>query len=177
MKPLIGTELKRFNKEYRRQNPAKRQISTLLQSVEYPYNVGAIFRLAEGARLHELILTGITPSPPNPTIEKIGRYKEGKVRWRYEKDPLVALRDLRESGIQIVAIELADEAVPYHEFDYPDKCCLVVGHEDHGVTKATLAQCDAAVFIPMFGKGRSHNVHTALAIVAYHALLTLPNNS
>lgn len=177
MKPLIGTELKRFNRDYRRQNPARRQISALLQSVEYPYNVGAIFRLAEGARLHELILTGITPSPPNPTIEKIGRYKDGKIRWRYEKDLLAAFTRLRKSGIQIVAIELADEALPYHKFDYAAKCCLVVGHEDHGITKATLAHCDAAVFIPMFGKGRSHNVHTSLAIVAYHALLALPDAS
>jgi tRNA (guanosine-2'-O-)-methyltransferase len=177
MKPLIGIEQKRFIRDYRRQHPAKRQISAILQSVEYPYNVGAIFRLAEGARLHELILAGITPSPPNPTIQKIGRYREGKVRWRYEKDPLVALTEMRESGIQTVALELADEALPYHEFDYAAQCCLVVGHEDHGITKATLAHCDAAVFIPMFGKGRSHNVHTALAIVAYHALLALPDTS
>ena len=177
MKPLIGIQQKRFIRDYRRQYPARRQISALLQSVEYPYNVGAIFRLAEGARLHELILTGITPTPPNPTIEKIGRYKDSKLRWRYERDPLVALSKLREQGNQVVAIELADEALPYHEFDYADKCCLVFGHEDHGITKAALAQCDAAVFIPMFGKGRSHNVHTALAIVTYHALLALPDTS
>ena len=68
----------------------------------------------------------------------------------------------------MVAVELADDAVPYHEFDYPAQTCLIVGHEDHGVTKATLAACDAAVFLPMYGKGLSLNVHVALAIVLYH---------
>ena len=43
-----------------------------------------------------------------------------------------------------------------------------MGHEDHGVTRATLAVCDAAVFVPMYGKGLSLNVHVALAVVLYH---------
>jgi tRNA (guanosine-2'-O-)-methyltransferase len=67
-----------------------------------------------------------------------------------------------------VALEVAEGAVPYYAYDYPEKTCLVVGHEDHGVTKATLGVCDAAVFIPMYGQGRSLNVHTALTVVVYH---------
>jgi 23S rRNA (guanosine2251-2'-O)-methyltransferase len=60
--------------------------------------------------------------------------------------------------------------LPYHRCEYAERTCLVVGHEDHGLTKGTLAVCDAAVFLPMYGKGRSLNVHTALAIVVYHIL-------
>jgi tRNA (guanosine-2'-O-)-methyltransferase len=60
--------------------------------------------------------------------------------------------------------------VPYHQFSYADKVCLVVGHEDHGVTKAVLGECEAAVFLPMYGKGQSLNVHVALSIVVYHIL-------
>ena len=60
--------------------------------------------------------------------------------------------------------------MPYHTFVYPQKTCLVVGHEDHGITKATLALCDAAVFLPMYGKGLSLNVHVALSVVVYHIL-------
>ncbi len=170
MKPLIGTELKRFLRNYKRQHRPTTDLVALLQSVEYPANVGSIFRLADGAGLTELILTGITPTPPNPTIEKVGRYKSLRVPWRYESDPLVAIARLREQGYQIVAVELTDDATPYHQFDYANKTCLIVGHEDHGVTKATLAACDAAVFLPMYGKGLSLNVHVALSIVTYHIL-------
>ncbi|MCI0580533.1 MAG: RNA methyltransferase [Chloroflexi bacterium] len=170
MKPLVGTELKRFLRDYRRQHRPDYDLVVLLQSVEYPYNVGSIFRLADGAGLTELVLTGITPTPPNPTIEKVARYKSTRVPWRYEKDAVAALVGLRAAGYHLVALELTDTAVPYHEYNYPPKTCLVAGHEDHGVTKATLAACDAAVFIPMYGKGRSLNVHTALAVVLYHVL-------
>lgn len=168
MRPLIGTDLKRFLRDYRRAHKPVGEVVALLQSVEYPANVGSIFRLADGAGVSELILTGITPTPPNATIDKVGRYKSLRLTWRYEADPLPAIAAQREKGYGIVAVELTDDAVPYHAFDYPDKTCLVVGHEDHGVTKATLAACDAAVFIPMYGKGLSLNVHVALAIVLYH---------
>lgn len=170
MKPLIGTDLKRFLRDYKRQHRPITDLVALLQSVEYPANVGSIFRLADGAGLTELVLTGITPTPPNPTIEKVGRYKSLRVPWRYESDPLVAIARLREQDYQIVAVELTDDATPYHQFDYANKVCLIVGHEDHGVTKATLAACDAAVFLPMYGKGLSLNVHVALSIVTYHVL-------
>ena len=168
MRPLIGADLKRFVRDYRRAHPPARQVVALLQSVEYPANVGSIFRLADGAGVGELVLTGITPTPPNATIDKVGRFKSLRVPWRYEADPVAAVEGLKAGGYQVVAVELTDDAAPYHQFDYANKVCLVVGHEDHGVTKATLAACDAAVFIPMYGKGLSLNVHVALAVVLYH---------
>lgn len=170
MKPLIGTELKRFLRDYRRANQPEVVLAVLLQSIEYPANVGSIFRVADGAGVAELVLTGITPTPPHPTIEKVGRYKSLRVPWRYEQDPITAVASLKDQGYHVVAVELTDTAVPYHQYAYPQKTCLVVGHEDHGVTKATLAVCDAAVFLPMYGKGRSLNVHVALSIVLYHIL-------
>lgn len=168
MKPLTGTELKRFLRDYKRLNRPQREIAALLQSVEYPYNVGAIFRLADGVGVTKLVLSGITPYPPNPTIAKVGRSKDRNVPWFYEPDPGKPISVLREDGYRIIAVELTAEAVPYDEYSYPDKSCLVLGHEDHGVTKAVLAQCDEAVFIPMYGKGRSLNVSAAFGIVAYH---------
>lgn len=169
-KPLIGTELKRFLRDYKRQNRPAVELAGLLQSVEYPANVGSIFRVADGAGVTQLALTGITPTPPHPTIDKVGRFKSLRVPWWYEKDPLTAVSRLKSEGYHMVAVELADTAVPYHEFVYPQKVCLVVGHEDHGVTKAVLSACDTAVFLPMYGKGRSLNVHVAFSIVAYHIL-------
>ncbi|MEZ4513708.1 MAG: TrmH family RNA methyltransferase [Chloroflexota bacterium] len=170
MKPLIGTDLKRFNRDYKRAHPVQRELVALLQSVEYPANVGSAFRVADGAGVQELVLTGITPTPPHPTIDKVGRFKSLKVPWRYEKEPVVAIEGLKAQGYRIVAVELTETAVSYHQYQYPQKICFVVGHEDHGITKATLAACDDAIFIPMYGKGQSLNVHVALSIVLYQAV-------
>ncbi len=172
MKPLVGTPLKRFLRDYKRDQERQYDLVALLQSVEYPANVGSIFRLADAAALSQLILTGITPTPPHATIEKVGRAKSLRVPWQYEADAATALTMLKGQGYHIVAVELTEEAVPYHTYVYPQKTCLVVGHEDHGITKATLAHCDDAVFLPMYGKGLSLNVHVALSIVVYHILHT-----
>jgi len=80
------------------------------------------------------------------------------------------IASLKEDGYTICALEITDQSVPYSAFDYPAKICLVVGHEDHGVTRQTLALCDVAVFVPVYGKGRSLNVHVCLGVVCCHIL-------
>ena len=170
MRQLRGTELKRFLRQYRKTYPTTKQIVFLLQSVEYPVNVGSIFRIADACKVEEVILTGITPAPPHPTISKVARGKEQRVKWRYAENLEEVVAALKGEGYTICALEITDQSVPYYAFDYPARVCLVVGHEDHGVTRQTLALCDAAIFVPMYGKGRSLNVHVCLGVVCYHIL-------
>ena len=168
MAALRGTPLKRFHRDFRRQHPIQHDIAVVLENVEYPVNVGSIFRIADAARIEELILTGVTPTPPNPTIVKVGRNKHRNVRWRYEKEASASIAELKDQGYRVFALEITEGASPYYETDWPAKTCLVVGHEDHSVTRATLALCDDVVFIPMWGKGLSLNVHVALAVAVFH---------
>ena len=170
MKQLRGTDLKRFM----RRGPApRRRLAVLLQSVAYPVNVGSIFRIADACNVDRLVLSGITPTPPHPTIMKVGRAKDSRVPWVYIENAEEAVAVLREDGYHICAVEITATSRLYYEYEYPDKVCLVVGNEDHGVTKGVLALCDGAVYVPMFGKGCSLNVHVSLAVVAYHILITL----
>jgi 23S rRNA (guanosine2251-2'-O)-methyltransferase len=165
---LLGTPLKRFHREFRRHNPLGHDLVVVLQSVEYPANVGSAFRIADAVKVTELVLTGLTPTPPQTTVVKVARNKHRVVPWRYEQDVAVALGELRELGYRIFALEIAEESKPYYEIDWPKQTCVVIGHEDHGITRATLAMCDQAVFVPMWGKGLSLNAHVALAVVLYH---------
>jgi len=175
VKALRGTALKRFLRDYRRAHPPAHQVAFLLQSVEYPVNVGSIFRIADACGARPVILTGITPRPPHPTISKVARGKEGRVPWRYVESPEEVIPELKGQGFHVWALEITDSSVPYHTVAWPEKVCLVVGHEDHGVTGRTLELCDGAVFVPMYGKGRSLNVHVSLAVVAFQ-ILTRPES-
>jgi len=169
MRQLRGTALKRFLRAYRRDHPpSAHRIVILLEDVEYPANVGSIFRIADACDVEEVVLAGITVTPPNPTLEKVARGKHRRVPWRYERDPRAAIAQLREQGYTICALEITESSVPYHVYRYPADVCLVAGHEDHGVTQKTLARCDAAVFVPLYGRGRSLNVHVAVGVVCYH---------
>ena len=130
--------------------------------------IPTVFRIADTARIEELILTGITPTPPNPAIVKVGRSKHRHVPWRYEKEADEPIAELKAQGYRVFALEITEGASPYYETDWPAKTCLVIGHEDQSITRATLALCDDVVFIPMWGKGLSLNVHVALAVAVFH---------
>lgn len=167
MKPLRGTALKRFLKHLERP-PV--DVMLLLQDVEDPVNVGSAFRIADAAGVKEMLLTGISATPPHKRIDQVGRGKDKKVKWRKIEDIDSSIAAARAAGYSPVAVELTETAVPYTEYAFPEKTCLVVGHEDHGVTRRALEQVDGAVFIPMYGKGGSLNVHVALAVVLFHVL-------
>jgi tRNA (guanosine-2'-O-)-methyltransferase len=57
--------------------------------------------------------------------------------------------------------------VPLPELAVTAPVCLVVGHEDRGLSPEALAACDAVTFIPQLGRIGSLNVGTATAIALY----------
>lgn len=169
MKQLRGTPLKRFLRSLPAP-PSPTELVIVCQSVAYPVNVGSIFRIADALDVGDLVLAGITPTPPHPTISRVGRNKDRRVRWRYVERPEAALESLRAQGFWIAALEITDRCQPYYAVDYAQRVALVLGNEDHGVTRACLGLCHAAIFVPMYGKGKSLNVHVSLAVVGYHLL-------
>lgn len=167
MRQLRGTELKRFVKGLR---APRGELVVVLHDVEDPVNVGSAFRIADAAGVSRLELVGITPSPPHKLISKVGRGKDARVPHRHQKDITEVLARLAGEGFRIVAVELTDRSVPYDAASYPEKVALVLGHEDHGMTKKALESCHEAVYVPMYGKGASLNVHVAMAVVAFEVM-------
>ncbi len=165
--------IRKVFKEYADQrNPI--DLVILLQDWDDAYNVGGMFRVADACGAKELILTGKTPvvgdSPPI-AVTSMGAHR--KVAWRSFARHDEACLKLKEEGYSLVAVEVAEGAEHYMHYEYPAKCCLVLGNEGAGVYGTVMKQCDGAVFIPMAGKGRSLNVHVAGAIVAFEACLRL----
>lgn len=171
--PLRGTELKRFHRAARAGRSAGPAITFVCDNVQDPVNVGAIFRLADAVRAREIVLGGTSalPGQGRRVLAAAARGREAVVPWRHEPEVALALRALRAGGTVCCAVEIAGEALPYHQTAYPHRLALVVGNEEYGVTRRALAECELRVFIPMFGRGRSLNVAMSLAVVAYRAVL------
>jgi len=143
----------------------------LLQDWSDPYNVGGMFRVADACGAAELVLTGKTPAPPHPQISVTSLGNHRRVAWRQIIRNDEAMQTLKAEGFTLVAVEIAEGAVDFRTFDWPEKTCLVLGNEGAGVYSNVIKACDAAVYIPMAGKGRSLNVHVAAAIVAFEVML------
>jgi tRNA G18 (ribose-2'-O)-methylase SpoU len=106
-------------------------------------------------------------NPPDPRLAVTSLGAHRRVPWYKIKGHEEAALALKAEGWTLVAVEIAEGAVPYTEFDFPNKTCLVLGSEQRGVYDKVLKHCAAAVFIPMAGKGRSLNVTHAGAVVGF----------
>jgi len=171
MLPLRKVEIRRLFEKTAREFPPRAELAFFLQSLEDPRNVGSIFRIADAVGAREVVLTGKTPVPPHEEIDRTSRGHDRRVPWRRIARIDEAARTLGAEGYHLVALETAQGTRCYLDYPYPAKVCLVLGNESGGVYPATLGQCDGAVFVPMYGKGPSMNVHVAAALVAYQALI------
>ena len=145
-------------------------VCMVLENIRSLYNVGSMFRTADGARLEKLYLAGYTGYPPRKEIEKSALGSTESVPWERRTDTAALLGRLREQGYHIMALEHTSGSVPYTGADYSFPLCLVLGNEVEGVTDGTLSLCDSAVEIPMYGIKESLNVAVACGIIAYHAV-------
>ena len=149
----------------------RRPIHIVLDNLRSAFNVGSIFRLADAARAAEVIPCGYTAYPPHHKLEQTSLGTTDSVPWRRFDETTSALADLKAKGIQIVGVETAKGASPYHRFEHSFPVALVLGNEALGVSEAALRMCDALVEIPVFGYKNSINVATAAGIVLYEVLL------
>jgi 23S rRNA (guanosine2251-2'-O)-methyltransferase len=168
-KPLSAAQAKHLNQQLLQQSQVDltRQICIVLQDVNDPVNIGSIFRTADGCQA-SLMLTGTTPTPPNPQISLAARGLERHVPWEYAADFAEVVAYLKGQGFTVVGVELTPDAVDFAQFKPDnDKIALVLGNEALGIYKKNIPFIDSFIFIPMLGKGPSLNVNVAAAIAAY----------
>ena len=149
---------------------SKLPFTVVLNNIRSLYNVGSIFRTADGAGVEKLWLCGITGTPDSDRerIEKTALGAEKTVLWEHAWGILPVVRDLKQHGYQIVLLEQTKQSIPYQEFEPKSPVCLIVGNEITGISDELLALSDAAVEIEMAGTKNSLNVTVAFGIVAYH---------
>lgn len=139
----------------------------LADNVRSLWNVGSMFRTADGCGAELLVLAGVTGCPPRDAIAKTALGAERVVPWRYRADEGAALAELEAEGWTPVAIENVPGAIPIDRFDWPDRPCLVVGNEIRGISPQVLEVCGRRVAIPMRGAKATLNVAVALGIAAH----------
>jgi tRNA G18 (ribose-2'-O)-methylase SpoU len=145
-------------------------VEALLDNIRSVYNVGSIFRTADGAGLRHLHLCGITPPPDHPKTAKTALGAELAVAWTQNRNGLDTAVSLQERGSQLWAIEDSPQAESLFDIPvFPDgsPIVLVVGNELTGIDPDILAGCDRVLRIPMQGRKKSLNVATAFGIAVY----------
>ena len=97
MRKLKVTELNRLTPEAFK-NSEKIPLIVVLDHVRSLNNVGSVFRTSDAFRVESIYLCGITACPPHAEIHKTALGAEDSVDWKYFKDTLEAVDNLKQQG-------------------------------------------------------------------------------
>jgi tRNA (guanosine-2'-O-)-methyltransferase len=173
MKPIrTKKQVKDFFAKVEREYPPQIEVAFLLQDMSDAYNVGGLIRVADGLGAARIYASGKTPQPddsPMIPVTSLGHHR--RIPFEYHKVHEEAAKKAISDGWTLVALEVDEDAECCFDFDYPERVCFVLGNEQTGIYPSVYKHCDHAVYIPMYGKGRSLNVHVAAAIAAFDAVV------
>jgi len=144
----------------------------ILYNIRSRFNVGAIFRTADAAGIDKIYLCGITPQPPHPKIDKVALGAEKTVLFKYHKQTIRLIKNLKKQKYVILALEQSKNSISYFKFklNKNKKTVLILGSEVRGLPKKILNLTDKILEIPMYGKKESLNVGVAAGIVIFELI-------
>jgi tRNA G18 (ribose-2'-O)-methylase SpoU len=132
-----------------------------VQRSKNPFNVGAIIRVAHSFLVREIILIG-----EEPYYERASMGMEKYENITKIADEAAFIDRVARDRLRVVAIE-KDHPRVHGLWDYPfpeERCVLLFGSENEGVSPDLLAIAEAVVAIPMFGINHSYPVSISAGI-------------
>ena len=147
----------------------KMPVVVVLDNIRSAQNVGSFFRTGDAFAVERIMLCGISAVPPSREIHKSSLGAEFSVRWQHYATTVECLRELREQGYTLLAVEQVEGAAMLDGFvpECGRKYALVFGNEVLGVAQEAVDMCDGAIEIPQLGTKHSLNVSVSGGVVLW----------
>ena len=140
----------------------------VLEAVEKPGNLGAIFRVADAAGADAVIISDPRTDIYNPNVIRASRGAVFSVRAAVSPaDKIISW--LKTNKIKIFAATPNTDKF-YTEPDYRGATAIVIGTEHEGLSDRWLQAAGKKIKIPLQGKIDSLNAAVSAAIIIYEAL-------
>lgn len=151
------------------QEAEKIPLVVVLDNVRSQNNIGSVFRTSDAFRVREIVLCGITATPPNAEIHKTALGAEDSVKWRYVEETATAIRQLKAEGYTVFSVEQTENSISLETIRLikNQKYAVVLGHEVHGVQQQVIDASDGCIEIPQYGTKHSLNVSVTAGIVIW----------
>lgn len=166
MHKLTVLEMNRLTPQEFRQ-AQKIPLVVVLDNVRSMYNVGSVLRTADGFRVAEVCLCGITGCPPHAEIHKTALGAEDSVAWTYYKTTEECILRLKKEGYTIVSVEQVSQSTNMLHWHETRPTAIVLGNEVKGVAQNIVDMSDYCLEIPQVGTKHSFNVSCTAAMVMW----------
>lgn len=141
-----------------------------LDHLQDPHNLGALFRTAEVAGVHGVIIPGRRAADVTPAVVNVSAGASEHMRVAQVTNLVRTLESLKEAGLWVAGLDSRPEASPYHQVDLNLPLVLVIGAEEQGLSRLVRDKCDLLVRLPVRGHIQSLNASVAGGIAIYAAL-------
>lgn len=157
----------------------KLPLAVLIDNIRSMQNTGAIFRTADAFLIDQIVICGISGTPPHPEISKTALGAEESVNWRYAEDAVGEVQRMKSEGWSIVVLEQTHGSIPLHKLkiEKGKKYLLVAGNEVEGVNQKIVDMADCIAEIPQHGVKHSLNVATSTGIALWEMYKYLITNT
>jgi TrmH family RNA methyltransferase len=147
--------------------PKPNSLYLVIEGVEKPGNIGAIYRTADAAGIDGVLLCDAKAEIYNPNAIRASLGCVFSVPT-FVIESEKAIEWLNKNQISIFCTYLK-AAKPYHTIDYTQSSAIVVGTEATGISPVWVQAAHANIIIPMRGVADSMNVSTSTAVVLFEA--------
>lgn len=148
------------------QNKQQPVLILLLDGIQDPHNLGAIFRTADAAAVDVIIAPKDNAVSITPTVSKVASGAVDRVPFIQVTNLVRTMQKLKDLGVWIYGADDAAEKNIYTE-KFVGNIALVMGAEGKGIRRLTREHCDFLMHIPMLGEVSSLNVSVATGICLY----------
>lgn len=143
-------------------------VNLVLHNIRSKHNVGSAFRSADAFGVNKIILSGYTPTPPDPEISKTAIGAEEFVPWEYYKTVPEIIENYPTTEFCYVGIEQMDQSIELQSYQKPSTAMnIIFGNEVRGIDEAFIEYIADFVEIPQYGQKHSLNISVALGVVLY----------
>lgn len=141
-------------------------LKIFLDDVRSPFNIGAIFRVAESFGIEKIYCSEGSASPLHTRAQRTAMGCISEIPW--EKKSLKEVQE-ENPGDPFFALECGGTNIG--EFPFPKKGIAVIGSEELGISPESRRLSEKGqglVTIPLYGRKGSINVSVATGILLYH---------
>lgn len=151
----------------------KKKRIVIIDNVENPTNIGAIFRSAAALGMDAVLVSADSSDPLYRRAARVSMGTVFQIPWTYMdcEWPGEGIGKLHACGYKLVSMALKEDSLRIDDKRLADeeKLAILMGNEGDGLKQETIDASDYTVMIPMYHGVDSLNVAAASA-VAFYAL-------
>ena len=157
-------------------NKNSKSIILMIDSIQDPYNFGAILRTCDALGVDAIIYKNNNQTKINDFVIKTSMGAVNNLNLFNVVNFSRTIELLKKYGYWIYASTPSHKSIDNSKITYNDKTVIIVGNEHSGINKLTEKDSDQLITINMYGNVQSLNVSVAAGILLYEARKSIFKN-